>query len=111
MNDDDLDLRRRRQKSKRDQRVAQRCGTIVDVGLEGGELDRLVDKERKYAQYKEDLEKAKVAVVAEYRGLTVEQLSGLRRDLYKQDAKFSIVKNTIIKRAIKGTDGEALWKF
>ncbi len=69
---------------------------------------RLADKEKKLAQYKQDLEKAKVAIVAEYRGLTVEQLSKLRSDLFKQDAKFSVVKNTLIKRAIKGTDGEAL---
>lgn len=72
---------------------------------------RLADKEKKFDQYKKDLEKAKVAVVADYRGLTVEQLTLLRRDLFKQNAKFSIVKNTLIKRAIKGTDGEALEEF
>ncbi len=69
---------------------------------------RLADKEKKLKQYQTDLEQAKVTVVAEYRGLTVAQLSALRSDLFKQDAKFSIVKNTLIKRAIKGTDGEAL---
>lgn len=71
-------------------------------------MARLVDKERKLKQYKEDIENAKVAVVAEYRGLNVAQLTDLRRQLYKQDAKFTIIKNTIFKRAIKGTDGEAL---
>jgi len=72
---------------------------------------RLADKEKKLAQYQEDLEKAKVAIVAEYRGLTVEQLSVLRSDLFKQSAKFSVVKNTLMKRAIKGTDGESLDEF
>jgi len=72
---------------------------------------RLADKEKKLAQYQEDLEKAKVAIVAEYRGLTVEQLSVLRSDLFKQSAKFSVVKNTLMKRAIKGTDGESLEEF
>ncbi len=71
-------------------------------------MARLVDKERKLEQYKNDLSAAKIEIVAEYRGLSVEQLSTLRRDLFKQDAKFTIVKNTIAKRAIKGTDGEAL---
>jgi large subunit ribosomal protein L10 len=72
---------------------------------------RLVDKEKKLNQYKEDLQSAKVAIVADYRGLTVAQLSELRNNLFKQNAKFSIVKNTLIKRAVKGTDGEALEEF
>lgn len=69
---------------------------------------RQEDKDKKLAQYKADLAEAKVAVVADYRGLTVEQLSQLRADLYKQNAKFSVVKNTLMKIAIKGTDGESL---
>jgi large subunit ribosomal protein L10 len=66
------------------------------------------DKEQKYGNYTESLQKAKVAVVAEYRGLSVAQLSALRADLFKQDACFTVVKNTLMKRAIKGTDGAAL---
>lgn len=69
---------------------------------------RLADKEKKLQQYQTDLENAKVAVVAEYRGLDVAQLSELRSALFKQNAKFTVVKNTLMKRAIKGTDGEAL---
>ncbi len=71
-------------------------------------MARLADKEKKLAQYNEDLANAKVAVVAEYRGLSVEQLTNLRRDLFKQKAKFSIVKNTLMKRAIKGKEMESL---
>lgn len=71
-------------------------------------MARLVDKEKKLAQYQQDFANAKVAVVAEYRGLTVAQLSELRSALFPQQAKFSVVKNTLVKRAIKGTDGAAL---
>ncbi len=74
-------------------------------------MARLVDKERKFAQYKEDLQNAKVAVIADYRGLTVSQLSQLRGTLFPQKAKFSIVKNTIIKRALKETDTTAMEEF
>lgn len=74
-------------------------------------MARLVDKERKVEQYKQDLEKAKVTIVAEYRGLTVAQLSELRNNLFKQDAKFSVIKNTLMKRAVKGTDGESLEEY
>jgi large subunit ribosomal protein L10 len=72
---------------------------------------RLVDKQKKFDQYKEDLEQAKVAIVADYRGLSVAQLSDLRQTLFKQDAKFSVVKNTLMKRAIHGTDGATLEDF
>lgn len=69
---------------------------------------RLADKERKLAEYRVDLENAKVAVVANYTGLTVEQLSSLRQNLFKHKAKFMVVKNTLMKRAIKGTPVESL---
>src|SRR5690606_28803713 len=42
---------------------------------------------------------------------TVAQLSELRSNLFKQNAKFTIVKNTLAKRAVQGTDGEALNEF
>lgn len=74
-------------------------------------MARLVDKEKKLEQYKEDLQNAKVAIIADYRGLTVEQFSDLRSNLFKQNAKFSVVKNTLMKRAIKGRKEEALEAF
>ncbi len=39
-------------------------------------------------------------VVCEYRGLTVAQLSGLRRDLAKLEAKANVYKNSLVSRAL-----------
>lgn len=39
------------------------------------------------------------AVLADYRGLTVQQLSQLRRSLQKGGVTFKVIKNTLIKRA------------
>ncbi len=71
-------------------------------------MGSLPHKEKRVAGYQKDFEKATVAVVADYRGLTVEQVSQLRRELFQMNAKFMVVKNTLMKRALKGTDGEAM---
>lgn len=39
-------------------------------------------------------------VVAEYRGLTVAELTELRRELRKKNASFSVFKNTLVSRAL-----------
>ncbi|NLM53082.1 MAG: 50S ribosomal protein L10 [Firmicutes bacterium] len=57
------------------------------------------EKQKIVAQVKEDLEKAKTAIVADYRGLNVEQITKLRRALRAENVKFVVVKNTLAKRA------------
>lgn len=42
--------------------------------------------------------------VAEYRGLSVEQMTNLRLLARKHDVTLQVVKNTLAKRAIEGTD-------
>lgn len=69
---------------------------------------QLAQKEKQLANYEECLEKAKVAVVAEYRGLNVAQMTQLRSELFKQNARIVVGKNTLVKRAIKGKPYEAL---
>ncbi|MCL5014653.1 MAG: 50S ribosomal protein L10 [Firmicutes bacterium] len=46
-----------------------------------------------------ELEDAPAAVLANYRGLTVQQLSQLRENLRKGGVTFRVIKNTLIKRA------------
>jgi large subunit ribosomal protein L10 len=43
------------------------------------------------------------AVVTEYRGMTVAQISALRRQLRTLDADYKVFKNTLVRRAIEGT--------
>ena len=48
------------------------------------------------------------AVIAEYRGMTVEQMKVLRREAHDNNVFVRVVKNTLLRRAVKGTDFECL---
>jgi large subunit ribosomal protein L10 len=62
----------------------------------------------------EQLEKAfkgsDSAILVDYKGLTVPQVTELRRELRKAKSGYKVVKNTIAKRALKGTSFEILEK-
>ena len=48
------------------------------------------------------------AVVVDYRGLTVEQDTKLRKQLREAGVSYKVYKNTLVKRAIEGTEFESL---
>jgi large subunit ribosomal protein L10 len=54
------------------------------------------------------LEKAKIAIVADYRGMTVSSFEELRRELKKSNAEVQVAKNTLMRRAIEGTSFESM---
>ena len=51
------------------------------------------------------------AVVTEYRGMTVAEISTLRRTLRQAGADYKVFKNTLVKRAIAGTPVEPMAEF
>ncbi len=65
-------------------------------------------KSEKIELYKKQFENAKVAVVADYRGYSVEETTQLRRKLQASDADLTVTKNTLAKLASKGTKFEAI---
>jgi len=65
-------------------------------------------KAEKISQMKEKIEKAKVAIVTDYKGLSVEEITKLRRSIQKEDGDYMVTKNTLAKLAIKGTEYEVL---
>ncbi len=65
-------------------------------------------KQDKIEAIKEKVNKAKVAVVTEYRGMSVEEITNLRRELQKENADYMVTKNTLAKLAVKGTEFEVL---
>ena len=65
-------------------------------------------KSEKISQMKEKIEKAKVAIVTDYKGLSVEEITKLRRLIQKEDADYMVTKNTLAKIAVKGTEYEVL---
>lgn len=65
-------------------------------------------KQEKIEYFKEQFAKAKVAVLSDYRGFSVEEITKLRRLLQKENCDFTVTKNTLAKLAVKGTEYEIL---
>ncbi len=55
-------------------------------------------------EIKANVEGAASAVLVDYRGLTVEQDTRLRRELREAGVVYKVYKNTLMKRAFEGTD-------
>ena len=69
---------------------------------------RLEDKKALVAEVNAVAKEALSAVAAEYRGLSVEQMTSLRRKAREAGVYVRVVKNTLAKRAVEGTDFECL---
>ncbi|MFQ9705698.1 MAG: 50S ribosomal protein L10 [Limosilactobacillus pontis] len=54
------------------------------------------------------LNDAESAIVVDYRGLTVAEVTDLRKQLRDAGVKMSVIKNKILERAVEGTDYEDL---
>lgn len=70
-------------------------------------MDRM-QKEALVADMRGRLETATVVVVASQVGLTVEEVTKLRRDMRAANAEFKVLKNTLAQIAVKGTKLEGL---
>jgi large subunit ribosomal protein L10 len=66
------------------------------------------DKERLVAELTEWLKASETMIVADYRGLTVTEIDDLRTKLLEHGARFSVVKNTLTKRAAESAGVDAL---
>jgi large subunit ribosomal protein L10 len=66
------------------------------------------DKEVVVAELTERLRTSETLLVADYRGLTMPQIDALRTRLLESGARFSVVKNTLGRRAAEAAGAEAL---
>src|SRR5256886_3230046 len=66
------------------------------------------DKERVVAELAERLRSAETLIVADYRGLTVSEIGELRGKLLEHGARFTVVKNTLTRRAAEAAGVEPL---
>jgi large subunit ribosomal protein L10 len=66
------------------------------------------DKARVVAELTERLRSADTLIVADYRGLTMPQIDDLRGKLLEHGARFTVVKNTLTRRAAKDAGADAL---
>ena len=80
------------------------------ISLRKGELMSVEAKKAKQVvidEIKEKFDNSKAVVAVDYLGLTVEEADKMRADLRKEGVNYTVYKNTLIKRAIAGTEYEA----
>jgi large subunit ribosomal protein L10 len=75
---------------------------------EGGEDMLKTQKEMIVAELAERLRTADTLIVADYRGLTHAELDGVRTELLKHGARFSVCKNTLTRLAAQTAGVESL---
>jgi large subunit ribosomal protein L10 len=66
------------------------------------------DKEKVVTDLTERLRGAETMIVADYRGLTMPQIDALRTKLVENGARFTVVKNTLTRRAAEAAGADAL---
>ncbi|MCX4026304.1 50S ribosomal protein L10 [Endozoicomonas sp. SM1973] len=69
---------------------------------------KLEDKKAIVAEVNEAAKSALSAVIADYRGLTVDQMTALRKQAREGSVYLKVVRNTLARRAVEGTDYECL---
>ncbi len=68
----------------------------------------LEQKKAVVAEVSEAISDAQAAIVAEYRGLTVSQMTELRRKAREANVFLRVVKNNLAKRAVEGSEFECM---
>ena len=66
------------------------------------------EKEQVVAELTERLRTSETLIVADYRGLTNDEIDALRTSLLEHGARFAVVKNTLTRRAAEAAGADAL---
>jgi len=66
------------------------------------------EKQAELATLESELRTAQSAILLDFKGLNVPQVTELRRQVRAAKGRYRVVKNTMVRRAIKGTPFEAL---
>ena len=69
------------------------------------------DKEQVVAELVERFRTSDTLLLADYRGLAMTEIDGVRTELLQHGARFSVVKNTLTKRAAEAAGVEGLVEF
>ena len=60
----------------------------------------LNQKKEEVTKLANEIKEAKLVLLTDYRGINVENVTNLRKDLRNVNAKYSVIKNNIIKGAL-----------
>jgi large subunit ribosomal protein L10 len=70
---------------------------------------KVIEKKKKLVEnLKEKIDAAKIVLVSDYRGISVKQITELRKNLRATGTEYKIFKNTLIKRAFSAAGFEGL---
>ena len=69
------------------------------------------EKEQVVAEWQERLKTVKSAILTDFRGLNVAQISELRNKLREQEIGYQVVKNTLLRRAATNIGQEGLHEY
>ena len=69
------------------------------------------DKEQELQELASTFKSANTAILVDYRGLNVPAVTELRRQIRSAKGSYKVIKNTLARRATKGTSFEALEKM
>jgi large subunit ribosomal protein L10 len=85
-------------------------GCEVDIGdIRGGNMAlKLAEKQAIVAEVNQAALKALSAIVSDYRGLTVSQMTSLRVKARESGVYVRVIRNTLARRAVEGTEYECL---
>jgi large subunit ribosomal protein L10 len=69
------------------------------------------EKAETVSAVRQRLKSAKMAIVTEYRGLSVAQMTRLRREIRQASGEYQVIKNTLVRRALQDTAFRELEKL
>lgn len=61
-----------------------------------------IAKEKKVERIREKMHSSSSIILSDYRGLTVEEISDLRKKLRREGVEYEVIKNTLARLAVKG---------
>lgn len=68
----------------------------------------IAQKEQEVNELAEKIKAAKIVLLTDYRGITVDSVTGLRADLRKANTEYKVIKNNITRRALEKCGYESL---
>ncbi len=71
----------------------------------------LAKKQSDAEELKNKFEKSKLVILADYRGINVEDITKIRAELRKSDCEYVVAKNSTLKFAVKGTEIEGISEY
>ena len=68
----------------------------------------LAQKEKEVEELSDKIKAAKIVLLTDYRGISVENVTNLRADLRKANSEYKVIKNNITRRALAKCEYEGL---